>query len=82
MVFAYRGLSYFWSWVTAWAIAFAYVGVAAWEGIAISLSAPMEVRQGGGVPVADAMAFSFKPPIFGKILIGGAMCGILTSWLY
>ncbi|MFT5871291.1 MAG: APA family basic amino acid/polyamine antiporter [Clostridium sp.] len=224
MVFAYRGLSYFWSWVTAWAIAFAYVGVAAWEGIAIStaidyilpipkigllwtvagfdvyfswaivgiigaivlttlnyfgtknsavfqvmgttglvlvgllflfggvafgsteyavplftsgsgmvavllmapsmyvgfdvipqmaeemniplkqiakvlmvsiimaaawyilmiigisLSAPMEVRQAGGVPVADAMAFSFKSPIFGKILIGGAMCGILTSW--
>lgn len=36
LVFAYRGLGYFWSWFTAWAICLAYVGVAAWEGIAIS----------------------------------------------
>ena len=36
LVFAYRGLGYFWSWFTAWAITLAYVGVAAWEGIAIS----------------------------------------------
>lgn len=36
LVFSYRGLGYFWSWVCGWAICFAYVGVAAWEGIAIS----------------------------------------------
>ena len=36
MVFAYRGMGYFWGWVTAWSISFAYIGVAAWEGIAIS----------------------------------------------
>lgn len=36
LVFAYRGLGYFWSWFTAWAICLAYIGVAAWEGIAIS----------------------------------------------
>lgn len=36
LVFSYRGLGYFWSWFTAWAICLAYIGVAAWEGIAIS----------------------------------------------
>ncbi|WP_027399683.1 APC family permease [Anaerovorax odorimutans] len=36
LVFAYRGLGFFWSWFTAWAICLAYIGVAAWEGIAIS----------------------------------------------
>ncbi|MDF3001179.1 MAG: family permease [Bacillota bacterium] len=36
LVFSYRGLGYFWSWFTGWAICLAYVGVAAWEGIAIS----------------------------------------------
>lgn len=224
MVFAYRGLGYFWSWVTAWCICFAYIGVAAWEGIAIStaidyilpipkvgylwsvagyevylswafigtlfafvlcilnyvgaktsaifqvmatvgltlvgvvfffggvargsteylvpaftsgsgmvavllmapsmyvgfdvipqsaeemniplkqianvliisiimaaawyilmilgisLSAPAEVRENAVVPVADAMAFAFGSLLWGKILIAGALCGILTSW--
>ena len=36
MVFTYRGLGYPFAWVSAWTIIFAYVGVAAWEGIAIS----------------------------------------------
>lgn len=36
LAFAYRGLGYFWAWVAGWAITFAYVGVAAWEGIALS----------------------------------------------
>ncbi len=36
LAFAYRGLGYFWAWVAGWAISFAYVGVASWEGIAIS----------------------------------------------
>ncbi len=36
LVFSYRGLGYFWAWFTAWAICLAYIGVAAWEGIAIS----------------------------------------------
>lgn len=36
LAFAYRGLGYFWAWVAGWSISFAYVGVASWEGIAIS----------------------------------------------
>ncbi|MDD4564953.1 MAG: APC family permease [Eubacteriales bacterium] len=39
LVFSYRGLGYFWSWVCGWAICLAYVGVAAWEGIAIATAA-------------------------------------------
>ena len=47
---------------------------------ATCVSAPGSVRTGGVIPVADAMAFAFGSPIWGKICIIGAMCGILTSW--
>ncbi len=36
MAFAYRGLGHFWAWIGGWSISFAYIGVAAWESIAIS----------------------------------------------
>jgi APA family basic amino acid/polyamine antiporter len=36
MVFAYRGMGYGGSWITGWAISFAYIGVAAFESVAIS----------------------------------------------
>ena len=48
--------------------------------LGISLSAPPEVRSAGIVPAADAMAYCFKSPIFGKIMIVGGICGIMTSW--
>lgn len=48
--------------------------------LATCLSAPAEVRVNGVIPVADAMAYAFGSPIWGKICIIGAMCGILTSW--
>jgi basic amino acid/polyamine antiporter, APA family len=48
--------------------------------VGIGLSAPPELRESAAVPVADAMAYAFKAPIFGKVLIFGAICGILTSW--
>ncbi|MCB6994348.1 APC family permease [bacterium 210820-DFI.6.37] len=47
---------------------------------ATCISAPGETRVNGAIPVADAMAFAFGNPIWGKICIIGAMCGILTSW--
>ena len=31
MVFAYRGFGYKFAWITAWVVAFAYIGVSAWE---------------------------------------------------
>lgn len=48
--------------------------------IGISMSAPPEIRTSGIVPAADAMAYSFGSPIFGKIMILGGICGIMTSW--
>jgi len=36
LAFSYRGLGYLGSWVTGWTIIFAYISVAAWEGIAFS----------------------------------------------
>jgi amino acid transporter len=48
--------------------------------LATCISAPTSIRVGGIIPVADAMAFNFGNPIWGKICIVGALCGILTSW--
>ncbi|MDD2484165.1 MAG: APC family permease [Eubacteriales bacterium] len=48
--------------------------------IGISISAPPEVRNAGIVPAADAMAYCYGSPVFGKIMILGGICGIMTSW--
>lgn len=48
--------------------------------LATCLSAPHEIRLDGVIPVADSMAYAFGSPIWGKICIIGAICGILTSW--
>lgn len=48
--------------------------------IGISISAPAEVRDAGVVPAADAMAYCYGSSIFGKIMILGGICGIMTSW--
>lgn len=48
---------------------------------ATAMSAPISVRaSGAGIPVADSMAYAFGSPIWGKVCIVGAICGILTSW--
>lgn len=44
------------------------------------MSAPLEVRVNGTIPVADSMAFAYGNALWGKICIVGALCGILTSW--
>ncbi|MFZ5969878.1 MAG: APC family permease [Bacillota bacterium] len=48
--------------------------------VGISISAPESVRDTALVPVADAMAYAFGSPFWGKFVIAGALCGILTSW--
>jgi amino acid transporter len=49
--------------------------------ISIALAAPADVRAAqDGIPVADSFAFAMGSPIFGKVMIIAAMCGILTSW--
>ncbi len=50
---------------------------------ATCISAPGAIRTNsaaGAIPVADAMAYAFGNPIWGKVCIIGAVCGILTSW--
>lgn len=46
----------------------------------IARACPPAIRDNGAVPVADAMAYLFNGAIWGKVLIVGALCGILTSW--
>ncbi len=48
--------------------------------VGIALSAPAEIRNAAGVPVADSFAYALGHPVFGKLMIIAAMCGILTSW--
>lgn len=48
--------------------------------IGIAMSAPASVRDVAAVPVADSFAYALGSPVFGKIMIVAAMCGILTSW--
>lgn len=48
--------------------------------IATALSAPAKILTEAKVPVADAMAYNFGSPIWGKVLILGGTFGIVTSW--
>lgn len=48
--------------------------------VGIGLSAPPSVREAASVPVADSMAYAYGSPVFGQLLILGAVCGILSSW--
>jgi amino acid transporter len=48
--------------------------------VGISISAPAEVRDAGMVPAADAMSYCYGSSVFGKIMILGGICGIMTSW--
>ncbi|SBV91572.1 Amino acid permease-associated region [uncultured delta proteobacterium] len=48
--------------------------------VGIALSAPPDVRAGAAIPVADSFAYCMGSPVFGKLMIITALCGILTSW--
>ena len=52
---------------------------------AVAISTPGDVLKGfvddpNAVPVANCFAYCLGSPIFGKLMILAAMCGILTSW--
>ncbi|MDO4545285.1 MAG: APC family permease [Bacillota bacterium] len=53
--------------------------------LGVAMSTPGDVLAGynadpDAVPVANCFAYALGSPIFGKIMIIAAMCGILTSW--
>lgn len=66
----------------------AIVMAATWYIIMIlgtAMSTPGDVLAGynadpNAVPVANCFAYAMGSPVFGKIMIIAAMCGILTSW--
>ena len=62
---------------------FSIIGATLWYVLMIfstCMSAPEAVRLSGDVPVADAMAYAFNHPFWGKVCIIGGIAGILTSW--
>lgn len=48
--------------------------------LGVAKAAPPEIIAGAEVGVTDAAAFVFNTQIMGKVVIIGALCGILTSW--
>ncbi len=66
----------------------AIVMAATWYIIMIlgtAISTPGDVLEGynndpSAVPVANCFAYAMGSPVFGKLMIIAAMCGILTSW--
>jgi len=46
----------------------------------MSVSAPSLIRESAEVPIADTVAYAYQVPVFGKIMILGGICGIMTSW--
>jgi len=53
--------------------------------IGCAMSTPGDVLMGfvndpSAVPVANCFAYALGSPVFGKLMIIAAMCGILTSW--
>jgi amino acid transporter len=48
--------------------------------IGTAIAAPALIRDNALVPVADVASYAFQVSIFGKIMIMGGVCGILTSW--
>lgn len=48
--------------------------------IAISMAAPVEIRDSGTIPAADIAAYLFNGEIFSIVVIFGGIFGILTSW--
>lgn len=48
--------------------------------ISTAISAPADIRDAASIPVADSFAYCMGSPVFGKLMIITALCGILTSW--
>lgn len=53
--------------------------------LGVALSTPGDILAGynadpDAVPVANCFAYALGHPVFGKLMIIAAMCGILTSW--
>lgn len=88
--FAYRALGYYFALFVGWAITFAYIGVAAWEGIAITsamgyllpeISFPwFVVGILGAVGISVLNYFGTRPAIIFQVIITSAM--ILTGFLF
>ena len=53
--------------------------------LGVAMSTPGDILAGynadpDAVPVANCFAYALGSPVFGKLMIIAAMCGILTSW--
>jgi len=77
LVYSYRGMGYAWSWVAAWSTAFAYLGVAAWEGIAISTALDYIID----IPKVGYLWTVAGYEVFASWALVGVACGALIMWM-
>lgn len=90
IAFAYRALGYYFSLFVGWAITFAYIGVAAWEGIAITVamgylfpdvSFPwVVIGMVGAIGITLLNYFGTRPAIIFQVIITSGM--ILSGFLF
>lgn len=77
LVYSYRGMGYGWAWVAAWATAFAYLGVAAWEGIAISTAIDYLIN----IPKIGYIWTIAGYDVYASWSLVGMVCGALIMWM-
>lgn len=77
LVFSYRGMGYGWAWVAAWATAFAYLGVAAWEGIAIATAIDYIIN----IPQIGYIWTVAGYDVYASWAGVGMLCGIGILWM-
>ncbi|MGE5380468.1 MAG: APC family permease [Methylocystaceae bacterium] len=77
LVYSYRAMGYGWSWVAAWSTAFAYLGVAAWEGIAISTAIDYLIN----IPKIGYLWTLAGYDVYASWALVGVICGALIMWM-
>lgn len=90
IAFAYRALGYYFALFVGWAITFAYIGVAAWEGIAITSAMGYLIPEVsfpwvivgilGAVAISALNYFGTRPAMIFQVIITSAM--MLTGFLF
>lgn len=77
LAYTYRSFGYKGAWFAIWACAFAYVGVAAWEGIAISTAIDYVVK----IPKIGHIWNIAGYDVYASWAAIGILCGLYLTWV-
>ena len=77
MVYTYRSMGYAVSWVSGWTVTFAYLGVAAWEGIALATAVDYIFE----IPRIGYIAEVAGYPVYISWAVVGSVCAMILTLL-